>query len=101
MRDQDVCRVAAGDARGTSKLPGPRAEIFLAAKAGRAILAANPRKCSTALPEPDPFCIRSQRDNLALDFVPHRVRQSETERQFASIAEIEISIMNVHVAVAH
>ncbi len=58
MGDQDVCRVAAGNAPGTSKLPGPRAEIFLAAKAGGAILAANPRKCSTALPEPDPFCIR-------------------------------------------
>src|SRR5262249_48927857 len=94
-----------GVAAGAPRPQGARgqAEELLALAAYGAFAAADPRVGDDLVADRDPGRIRAECDDLAGDLVPHRERQlhaARLERNLPAAAEIEMSVPDVHVAVA-
>ena len=102
FRHDDVRRIAAG-------APCPQgarveAEQLFTLPAHRAFATADPRVGHDLVADLDPGRLRPKGHNLARDLVPHRERQVHAagfERNLPVAAEIEVSVPDVHIAVAY
>ena len=101
VRHDDMRAIAAGDpgAEGAR----PQAQQFLALLAHRALAAADPGIGNHLVADFDARGSRAERSDLAGDLMPHRERQMHAtgfERELLAVAEIEMPVPDVDVAVA-
>ncbi len=93
-------------AAGAPRPQGARvqAEQLLALLAYRAFAAADPRVGDDLVADGDPGRIGAEGRDLAGDLVSHRERQLDAarfERDLPAVAEVEVPVPDVHIAVAH
>jgi len=101
VRHDDVRAIATGPARAEGAWV--EAEEFISLPTDRAFSAPDPRIGHHLVTDLDARSLRLQRRYLARDLVPHREWQADAtrfERNVLTSAQIEVSIPDVHVAVA-
>ena len=102
MRHHHMRCVTAGAAVGATELArAADADVLLAAQAGGALAATDPRKRRITRADLDVLHIGADGDDFAFDLMAQRVRQLHIRhRQLVAAAQIEIAVMDMDVRMA-